>query len=158
MMSELTVLSRILPTNFMSTMAGIGDQSGSFRIYFQNEDYKICEIVTSTLGYPMQPIGNGAPVARVGTPIAALMWDNFREIRVYYITTANNVQELVYSDRGSPTTWQKGAVVGTAVKDSACLYAQIQPGSLRIGFQASSDPQTITEAYTTEAGWTTRVL
>jgi hypothetical protein len=78
---------------------------------------------------------------------------------VYYITVDSQVQELYFNRSGD---WQKSAILGTAVEDSTCLYAQVQLTTeplLRVGFQSSVAPQTITEAlYNVKDKWRNRVL
>ncbi|KAG1742380.1 uncharacterized protein EDB91DRAFT_1128923 [Suillus paluster] len=99
------------------------------------------------------------PAARINTPIAAVACKDLREIRVYYVTVASRVQEICHTQGKG---WVKGAVLGTAAENSSCLYAQgrlTKEASIRVGFQCSSAPQTITEAcYHEHQGWKNRVL
>ncbi|KAG1727778.1 uncharacterized protein EDB91DRAFT_1060953 [Suillus paluster] len=162
--SESTVESDLLPTNFVgTTMAGVQNEDGKFRIYFQNKDYQIYQMSLNdprSRAYTLLKLTTTiVPPARINTPIAAVAWKNLQEIRVYYITAASQVQEIVYSQRSG---WKKGEMLGTAVENCACLYAQgrftTNEVFLRVGFQSAIDSQTITEAYTLRDGWKTRVF
>ncbi|KAG1878970.1 hypothetical protein F4604DRAFT_1755249 [Suillus subluteus] len=112
---------------------------------------------TST-SYSLQNLINSPmPAARINTPIAAISWNELQEIRVYYITTDSQVQEMYFSKSGG---MHKGQVLGTAVESSAFLYAQIAVKPrivVRVGFQSATDPKTITEAVW-DNGWKNRVL
>jgi hypothetical protein len=139
------------------------DSDGKLRIYFQNKDYQIYEMSLNdpkSTTHTLQKLTNEhLPAARINTPIAAVACNNLQEIRVFYIAVNSHVQELCYSQRRG---WQKGSVIGTAVENSACLYAEGRlvhnEIMLRVGFQAAAAPQTITEAYTVKDEWKTRVL
>ncbi|KAG2122349.1 hypothetical protein DEU56DRAFT_75717 [Suillus clintonianus] len=162
-MSESATKSDLLPTNFVgTTMAGVQNEDGKFRIYFQNKEYQICEMSlddpNSTTHTILKLTTSAMPAARINTPIAAGAWDNLREIRVYYITADSQVQEICYTHG---VGWQKGAHLGVAVDNSTCLYAQHQNKEpyMRVGFQSSTAPQTITETcYYDQGGWETRVF
>ncbi|KAG0703804.1 hypothetical protein DFH29DRAFT_998241 [Suillus ampliporus] len=160
-------MSDLLPTNFVgTTMCATQNEDGKFRVYFQNKDYQIFEMSLNdpktTVHTLVKLTTSGMPAARINTPIAAVSCKNFREIRVYYITVTSRVQEMCYSQGKG---WVKGANLGTAVENSTCLYAQegnegkANELSLRVGFQSSAAPQTITEAcYNGHQGWKTRVF
>ncbi|KAG1760233.1 hypothetical protein EDD22DRAFT_751641, partial [Suillus occidentalis] len=121
------------------------------RVYFQNEDYQIYEMTLNdpkSTAYTLLKLTTSTmPAARIDTPIAAVAWKNLQQIRVYYITVDNRVQEFAYSQNDG---WQKGSILGTALKNSTCLYAQDRFTTeplLRVGFQSFAAPQTITEAF-----------
>ncbi|OJA16470.1 hypothetical protein AZE42_06880 [Rhizopogon vesiculosus] len=108
---------------------------------------------------------NIGPLPRFNTPIAAVNWNGIEEastpmmcttdvalttlqIRVYYITQDNKVQELCWTNH----VWVVGATLGDAICGSIGLCAQQRaPGGvlqeLRIGYQSPADPSTITESY-----------
>ncbi|KAG1871743.1 hypothetical protein DFJ58DRAFT_762177 [Suillus subalutaceus] len=163
-MSDSAGISDLLPTNFVgTTMAGVQNEDGRFRVYFQNKDYHIYEMSLNdpkSTTYDLRQLTTSTmPAARINTPIAAVAWHDLQQIRVYYITVDNRVQEMVFT-RGYD--WQKGATLGTAVEDSTCLYAQYRFTTeplVRVGFQSSAAPQTITEAlYNVKDKWKNRVL
>ncbi|KAG0708557.1 hypothetical protein DFH29DRAFT_794947 [Suillus ampliporus] len=164
--SDSVAMSNLLPTNFVgTTMAGVQNEDGKFRIYFQNKDYQIYEMSLDdpmSTKYTLFKLTTSAmPAARINTPIAAVAWEHLHQIRVYYITVNSRVQELVFTF-GINLGWVKGAMLGTAVENSTCLYAQVRLTTepmLRVGFQSSAEPQTITEAcYNKKDGWKNRVL
>ncbi|KAG2153152.1 hypothetical protein DEU56DRAFT_773366 [Suillus clintonianus] len=142
-------------------MAGVQNEDGKFRIYFQNKDYQICEMSLNdpnNTTHTILKLTTGAmPAARINTPIAAVSWDNLRQIRVYYITVNSQVQEISYTQG---VGWHKDAHLGAAVDNSTCLYAQHQNKEpyMRVGFQSSVAAQTITEACYYQSGWKTRVF
>ncbi|KAG2360561.1 hypothetical protein BDR07DRAFT_1486881 [Suillus spraguei] len=142
-------------------MAGVQNEDGKFRIYFQNKDYQICEMALNdpnSTSYNIVKLTTAAvPAARINTPIAAVSWDNLRQIRVYYITVNSQVQEISYTQG---IGWHKDAHLGIAVDNSTCLYAQqqLKEPFMRVGFQSSQAPQTITEACYYQSGWKNRVL
>ncbi|KAG1856043.1 hypothetical protein DFJ58DRAFT_659578 [Suillus subalutaceus] len=155
-------MSDLLPTNFVGTAsAAVQSTDGNCRVYFQHKDYNIYQMMltdpTST-SYSLQNLINSPmPAARINTPIAAISWNELQEIRVYYITTDSQVQEMYFSKSGG---MHKGQVLGTAVESSAFLYAQIAVKPrivVRVGFQSATDPKTITEAVW-DNGWKNRVL
>lgn len=162
---QSTTMSDLLPTNFVgTTMCAVqNDSDGKFRVYFQNKDYQIYEMSMndpkSTTHTLLKLTNDHMPPARINTPIAAVACNNLQEIRVFYITANSRVQEICYSQRHG---WQKGTSIGTAVENSACLYAEGRvvhnEVMLRVGFQSAAAPQTITEAYTMKDEWKTRVL
>ncbi|OJA19280.1 hypothetical protein AZE42_04501 [Rhizopogon vesiculosus] len=98
--------------------------------------------------YSLFNLSDVTPAARINTPIAAIAWNGLRQICVYYITATNKVQEITYSAQSG---WFQGATPGTAVENSSCLYAQVRASLpralLRVGFQSTEAPQTITEVY-----------
>ncbi|KAG2063018.1 hypothetical protein BDR04DRAFT_1146375 [Suillus decipiens] len=151
MTESTTSKSDILPTNFVgTTMTGVQNEDGKFRIYFQNKDYQICEMSLDDPNSTSHNIRNlttaTGSAARINTPIAAVSWDNFRQ-----------VQEICYT---YGVDWHKGAHLGIAVDNSTCLYAQhrLKEPFLRVGFQSSQAPQTIAEACYYQSGWKNRVL
>ncbi|KAG1745155.1 hypothetical protein EDB19DRAFT_1692683 [Suillus lakei] len=159
-----SAMSNLLPVNFVgTTMAGVQNEDGRFRVYYQSKDYQIYEMTLNnpkSTDYTLLKLTTPAlPAARINTPIAAVAWNNLQEIRVYYLTVTSQVQEIIY---GREKVWMKGSgPLGTAVDSSTCLYAQHNHGDpfLRVGFQSSTAPQTITEAcYMQGHGWKTRVL
>lgn len=162
---QSTTMSDLLPINFVgTTMCAVqNDSDGKFRVYFQNKDYQIYEMSMndpkSTTHTLLKLTNDHMPPARINTPIAAVACNNLQEIRVFYITANSRVQEICYSQRHG---WQKGTSIGTAVENSACLYAEGRvvhnEVMLRVGFQSAAAPQTITEAYTMKDEWKTRVL
>jgi hypothetical protein len=79
-------MSDLLPTDFVgTTMAGVQNEDGKFRIYFQNKDYQICEMSlnnpNSTSHTILKLTTAAMPAARINTPIAAVSWDNLRQVR-----------------------------------------------------------------------------
>lgn len=161
-MTDSAIKSDLLPTDFVgTTMAGVQNEDGKFRIYFQNKDYQICEMSLndpqSTSHTILKLTTADMPAARINTPIAAVSWDNLRQIRVYYITVNSQVQEMTYTQG---VGWRKDARLGIAVDNSTSLYAQhqLKEPFMRVGFQSSVAPQTITEACYYQSGWKTRVL
>ncbi|KAG1727447.1 uncharacterized protein EDB91DRAFT_1163831, partial [Suillus paluster] len=98
------------------------------------------------------------PTARINTHIAAVACKDLREIRVYYITATSRLHEICHTQG---KCWVKGATLGTAAENSCCLYAQgrfTKDVSIRVGFQCSAAPQTITAAcYHEHQGWKNRV-
>ncbi|KAG2122350.1 hypothetical protein DEU56DRAFT_832402 [Suillus clintonianus] len=162
-MSESATKSDLLPTNFVgTTMAGVQNEDGKFRVYYQNKEYQICEMQlddpNSTTYKTLKLTTGNMPAARINTPIAAVAWDNLRQIRVYYVTVDSQVQEICYIQGGAG--WHKGAHLGVAVENSTCMYAQHHSKEpvLRVGFQSSTAPQTITETCYYKSGWKTRVF
>ncbi|OJA19281.1 hypothetical protein AZE42_04500 [Rhizopogon vesiculosus] len=157
--------SRILPSNFIgTTMAGVQVEDGQFRIYYQGKDYKLYEMQLDNpddTQYSLFNLSDFTPDARINTPIAAFAWNGLQDIRVYYITATSKVQEIIHTAQGG---WFPGDTLGTAVENSSCLYAQVRASlpqaSLRVGFQSTKSPQTITEAYLVDPneGWKTRVF
>ncbi|KAG1878914.1 hypothetical protein F4604DRAFT_1679785 [Suillus subluteus] len=140
-------MSDLLPINFVGTAAAVvqSASNGSCRVYFQNKDYQLYEIVLSDPTSTTYVLGNLTatpfPTPRINTPIAA--------IRVYYITTDSQ-------------RWSLGQRpgLGHRVETSAFLYASVVVSPrivVRVGFQSSIDPKTITEAVW-DAGWNNRVL
>ncbi|OAX36180.1 hypothetical protein K503DRAFT_322791 [Rhizopogon vinicolor AM-OR11-026] len=105
------------------------------------------------------------PRPRLNTPIAAVNWNGLEEastpmmcttdvalttsqVRVYYITQDNKVQELQWTNH----TWVVGPILGDVIFGSIALYAQVRAGGatlaeLRIGYQCPANPNTITESY-----------
>ncbi|KAG1878917.1 hypothetical protein F4604DRAFT_580278 [Suillus subluteus] len=161
-MTESATTSNLLPTDFVgTTMAGVQNEDGKFRIYFQNKDYQICEMSlndpNSTSHTILKLTTATIPTARINTPIAALSWDNLRQIRVYYITMNSHIQEISYTQG---VGWHKDSDLGIAIDNSNCLYAQRQSKEpfVRVGFQSSTAPQTITEACYYQGGWKNRML
>ncbi|KAG1760232.1 hypothetical protein EDD22DRAFT_88685 [Suillus occidentalis] len=161
-MTDSATKSDLLPTDFVgTTMAGVQNEDGKFRIYFQNKDYQICEMSLndphSTSHTILKLTTAAMPAARINTPIAAVSWDNLRQIRVYYITVNSQVQEMTYTQG---VGWHEDAHLGIAVDNSTSLYAQhqLKEPFMRVGFQSSAAPQTITEACYYQSGWKTRVL
>jgi hypothetical protein len=155
-------MSDLLPTSFVGTTgAAVQSTNGNFRVYFQNKDYQIYQMIladpTSTI-YTIQKLTNSPiPAARINTPIAAVSWNELNEIRVYYITVDSQVQEMCFSKSGD---MRQGKVLGTAAESSAFLYAQVTVNPrlmIRVGFQSSTAPRTITEAVW-DKGWNNRVL
>ncbi|KAG1847876.1 hypothetical protein DFJ58DRAFT_705243 [Suillus subalutaceus] len=156
-------MSDLLPTNFVGTAAAAVQSAttGSCRVYFQNKDYQIYEMALSDPTSTTYSLGNLTsipfPAGRINTPIAAVSWNNLSEIRVYYITADSQVQEIYYSGGN----WGKpGPVLGAAVETSGFLYASVVVNTgpvVRVGFQSSTAPQTITEAVW-NGGWNNRVL
>jgi hypothetical protein len=157
-----SIMSDLLPTNFVGTAAAaVETTKGNCRVYFQNKDYDICQMMLTDPSSPTYSIQKltipPIPAARINTPIAAISWNELQEIRVYYITVDSHVQEMYFSKTGG---MHKGAVLGTAVESSAFLYAQVAVSPrivVRVGFQSSADPKTITEAVW-DQGWKNRVL
>ncbi|KAG2129860.1 uncharacterized protein EDB93DRAFT_1095153 [Suillus bovinus] len=161
-MTESATKSDLLPTDFVgTTMAGVQNEDGKFRIYFQNKDYQICEMSfndPNSTSYTIPKLTTATmPVARINTPIAAVSWDNLRQIRVYYITVDSQVQEISYTQG---VGWHKDAQLAAAVDNSTCLYAQqrLKEPFIRVGYQSSVAPQTITEACYYQSGWKNHVL
>ncbi|KAG0703805.1 hypothetical protein DFH29DRAFT_419126 [Suillus ampliporus] len=157
-------MSDLLPTNFVgTTMCATQNEDGKFRVYFQNKDYQIFEMSLNdpktTVHTLVKLTTSGMPAARINTPIAAVACKDLQEIRVYYITETSRVQEICHTQSKG---WIKCATLGTAVENSTCLYAQQRNThelSIRVGFQSSAAPQTITEAcYNKQQGWKTRTL
>jgi len=176
-------MSDLLPTSFVGTTgAAVQSTNGNFRVYFQNKDYQIYQMIladpTSTI-YTIQKLTTSPiPAARINTPIAAVSWNELNEvqvfdaspsiprnliltsswqIRVYYITVDSQVQEMCFSKSGD---MRQGKVLGTAAESSAFLYAQVTVNPrlmIRVGFQSSTAPRTITEAVW-DKGWNNRVL
>ncbi|KAG1734585.1 hypothetical protein EDB19DRAFT_1141409 [Suillus lakei] len=168
--SQSANMSDLLPTNFVgTTMCAVQNDDGKMRVYFQNKDYQIYEMMLndpkSTTYTLLKLTNSNMPAARINTPIAAMASNNLQEIRVYYITVDSHVQEICHTQRHG---WQKCEALGTAVENSTCLYAQGQSSHhasasdhetmLRVGFQSAAAPQTITEAYRMKDEWRTRVL
>ncbi|KAG1846558.1 hypothetical protein DFJ58DRAFT_915341 [Suillus subalutaceus] len=155
-------MSDLLPINFVGTAAAVvqSASNGSCRVYSQNKDYQLYEMVLSDTTSTTYVLGDLTatpfPTPRINTPIAAVSWNNLAEIRVYYITTDSQVQEIYYSGGH----WGKGQVLGTAVETIAFLYTSVVVSPrivVRVGFQSSIDPKTITEAVW-DAGWNNRIL
>ncbi|KAG1886703.1 hypothetical protein F4604DRAFT_1614920 [Suillus subluteus] len=144
-------MSNLLPTNFVGTTgAAVQTADGDCWVCFQNKDYQIYEMMLNDPASPSYTLANLTatpfPTPRINTPIAAVSWNNLKEICVYHIIADSQVQEIGFT-RGRG--WSKGPVLGTAVETSAFLYAQVatSPAVLvRVGFQSSTAPQTITEA------------
>ncbi|KAJ8588303.1 hypothetical protein M405DRAFT_819930 [Rhizopogon salebrosus TDB-379] len=146
-------------------MAGVQADDGQFLIYYQGKDYKIYKMALLQAGSTksqIRDLSTSMPVpARIITPIAAFQWNSLQCIRVYYITETSQVQEIIFQAGGG---WFPGTTLGTTVENSNCLYAQVQSNipqaALRIGFESSTAPQTITEAVFLgpKEGWVTRVI
>jgi hypothetical protein len=81
-------MSDLLPTSFVGTTgAAVQSTSGNFRVYFQNKDYQIYQMIladpTSTI-YTIQKLTNSPiPAARINTPIAAVSWNELNEVQVF---------------------------------------------------------------------------
>ncbi|EGN98852.1 carbohydrate-binding module family 1 protein [Serpula lacrymans var. lacrymans S7.3] len=130
------------------------------RVYYQNKDDNIHELcgngpLSTTYSDNVITVARNI---RSNTPIAAISWYNFQQIRVYYITNTNEVAEAVFDvDR-----WVAGnQQLGIAAPNSGLLCAIVDPQStIRVCFQSASDPETITEALwtmTVAGEWTTDI-
>jgi hypothetical protein len=68
-------------------MAGVQNEDGKFRIYFQNKDYQIYEMSLndpkSTTHVLRKLTTSEMPAARINTPIAAVAWHNLQQVRVF---------------------------------------------------------------------------
>ncbi|EGO25074.1 secreted glycosyl hydrolase/cellulase [Serpula lacrymans var. lacrymans S7.9] len=150
------------PYSFGSCAAAIeltGNENPT-RVYYQNKDDNIHELcgngpLSTTYSDNVITVARNI---RSNTPIAAISWYNFQQIRVYYITNTNEVAEAVFDvDR-----WVAGnQQLGIAAPNSGLLCAIVDPQStIRVCFQSASDPETITEALwtmTVAGEWTTDI-
>ncbi|OJA19903.1 hypothetical protein AZE42_13213 [Rhizopogon vesiculosus] len=138
-----------------------------WRTYLQYTDGLIHELAlddANSLNYIDNAFTIG-PRPRFNTPIAAVSWNGFEEastpmmcttdvalttlqIRVYYITQEDKVQELCWINNA----WAVGAVLGDVVFGCTWLCAQVRASGatlaeLRVGYQSPANPNTITESY-----------
>ncbi|OAX36179.1 hypothetical protein K503DRAFT_772770 [Rhizopogon vinicolor AM-OR11-026] len=121
-----------------------------WRTYLQYTDGLIHELAlddVNSLNYIDNAFTIG-PRPRLNTPIAAVSWNGFEEIRVYYITQENKVQELCWINNA----WAVGAILGDVVFGCTWLCAQVRASGatlaeLRVGYQRPANPNTITESY-----------
>ncbi|EGN92538.1 hypothetical protein SERLA73DRAFT_190871 [Serpula lacrymans var. lacrymans S7.3] len=153
----------ILPCNYDtygSSSAAVQLTTGGnpTRVYYQNVDGRIHELAGNgplSSGYKDDVLAV-AENPRVNTPIAVTTWNDFQQIRVYYINERNEVIEAVYA---SQTGWVPGAQnIGAAVPGSGLLWAVVDPAvGIRVGYQSVYAPGTITEALYSMSNevWTT---
>lgn len=83
--SQSPNMSDLLPTDlFWTTIAGVQNEDGNFRVYFQNEDHQIYEMTLndtkSTIYTLLKLTTSTMPAARIDTPIAAVAWKNLQQV------------------------------------------------------------------------------
>jgi len=74
------------------------------------------------------------------------------QIRIYYFTKDNKVQEVGYTNGA----WGVGPTLGEVDPSSTGLYASVRTSGsdlaeIRVGYQSKSKPQTITESFFTQS-------
>jgi hypothetical protein len=115
------------------------------------------------------------PIPMVNSPVAAISsgtnvshlyvftgWGvhEHLQIRLFYFTADCKVQEMFWNNYDDPSP-VIGTTLGDVVWGSHSLYAYVRKagdtsGQIRVGYQSSSAPTTITESvYTPDSGWAT---
>ncbi|KAJ6461159.1 hypothetical protein C8R47DRAFT_1159883, partial [Mycena vitilis] len=164
------VAQNIFPISFIGSITVPQATSGDTRVYYQDLDNNIGELVVTG------PFVSGhvaasdmrVPASQVlgGTPIAsAVLGDNFAELHLFFVSPAHILSEWIWNAqaaawRGGPTCSDCITVNGFVVQTgSQVLYASANnaPGSpalLRVTFVSSGAPNTLSEvAFTTARGW-----
>ncbi|KAI5819148.1 hypothetical protein BZA77DRAFT_305897 [Pyronema omphalodes] len=108
----------------------------SGKVFFQTNSG---DLVLSTMSTKSEEVIKPSVPAKNGTPLAAVELGNGDEIRLFYLSSSNIIQEYVYSNG----TWSDGSLASSAIKTSSVSQLAACPfainNQIRLYYQLSNN-------------------